>query len=169
MKNYIRPDSSCYYVVVYDGITEKVGHRITHQCYSDDPKLVSINIWNLVKMRVEEWQESQQAKKGCDMYEFYEKMLERKDIDVVSIATPDQYEISSPHMQNFIDAVRSRKDPVAPVEVGCSTNTLCCIANIANELQRPVKWNPATLSFGEDKDATNHRLNQYTYRNPYSL
>jgi hypothetical protein len=72
-------------------------------------------------------------------------------------------------MQNFIDAVRSRKDPIAPVEVGCSTNTLCCLANIATELQRPVKWNPATLSFGDDKEAKAHRLYGYQYSNPYSL
>lgn len=80
-----------------------------------------------------------------------------------------EYEVSSPHMQNFIDAVRSRKNPIAPVEVGCSTNTLCCLANISVELQRPVKWDPATLSFGDDKEAAAHRLYNYQYRNPYSL
>jgi predicted dehydrogenase len=80
-----------------------------------------------------------------------------------------EYEVSSPHMQNFIDCVRSRKNPVAPVEIGCSTNTLCCIANIATELQRPVKWDPATLSFGDDSEAAAHRLYQYKYRRPYSL
>jgi predicted dehydrogenase len=80
-----------------------------------------------------------------------------------------QYEVSSPHMQNFIDAVRSRNNPIAPVEVGCSTNTLCCLANIATELQRPVKWNPATLSFENDTEAANHRLYNYEYRRPYSL
>jgi len=80
-----------------------------------------------------------------------------------------QYEVSSPHMQNFIDAVRSRKNPIAPVEVGCSTNTLCCLGNIATELQRPVKWDPATLSFGDDAEACNHRLHHYQYRRPYSL
>ncbi|HEY5570207.1 MAG TPA: gfo/Idh/MocA family oxidoreductase, partial [Bacteroidales bacterium] len=80
-----------------------------------------------------------------------------------------QYEVSSPHMQNFIDAVRSRKNPIAPVEVGCSTSTLCCLANIATELQRPVKWDPATLSFGDDTEAANHRLYNYKYRRPYSL
>ena len=80
-----------------------------------------------------------------------------------------QYEVSSPHMQNFIDAVRSRKNPIAPVEVGCSTNTLCCLGNIATELQRPVKWDPATLSFGDDTEAANHRLYNYQYRRPYSL
>jgi len=80
-----------------------------------------------------------------------------------------QYEVSSPHMQNFIDCVRSRKNPIAPVEVGCSTNTLCSIANIAVELQRPVKWDPATLCFGDDKEAANHRLYRYQYRKPYHI
>lgn len=80
-----------------------------------------------------------------------------------------QYEVSSPHMQNFIDCVRSRRKPIAPVEVGCSTNTLCCITNISRELGRPVKWNPATLSFNGDKEAENHRLYWYEYRNPYKL
>jgi predicted dehydrogenase len=80
-----------------------------------------------------------------------------------------EFEVSSPHMQNFIDCVRSRKKTIAPVEVGCSTNTLCCLANIAIELKRPVKWNPATLSFIDDEKAENHRLYWYEYRNPYTL
>ena len=86
-----------------------------------------------------------------------------------SNVAPGQYEVSSPHMQNFLDAVRSRKNPIAPVEVGCSTNTLCVIANIATELQRPVKWDPALLSFGDDKEAANHRLYKYQYRTAYTI
>lgn len=81
----------------------------------------------------------------------------------------EKYEINWVHMQNFIDAVRSRKNPIAPIEVGCSTNILCCIANIATELQRPVKWDPVTLSFGDDKEANEHRLHNYEYRRPYCL
>ena len=80
-----------------------------------------------------------------------------------------QYEMSSPHMQNFIDCVRSRKKPIAPVEVGSSSLTICCIANIATELQRPVKWDPATLSFDGDMEALNHRLYRYQYRKPYTI
>jgi predicted dehydrogenase len=79
------------------------------------------------------------------------------------------YETNAPHMQNFIDCVRSRKNPIAPVEVGCSTAVLCSISNIANELGRPVKWNPATLSFGDDNEARNHRLYWYKYRGSYTL
>jgi len=72
-------------------------------------------------------------------------------------------------MQNFIDSVRSRQDTIAPVEVGCSTNIVCVLGNMATELGRPIKWNPATLSFGDDKEARAHRLYSYDYRNPYSL
>ena len=93
-------------------------------------------------------------------------VLLKKEVQKIE---PGQYERSVQHMHNFIDCVRSRKNPIAPVEVGCSTNTLCCIANIATELQRPVKWDPATLSFGDDKEAANHRLYRYQYRKPYAI
>jgi predicted dehydrogenase len=79
------------------------------------------------------------------------------------------YEMSSPHMQNFIDSVRSRQNPIAPVEAGCSTAIVCCLVNIAHELGRPVKWDPATVSFVNDKEAEAHRLYWYQYRNPYKL
>jgi predicted dehydrogenase len=80
-----------------------------------------------------------------------------------------QFEISSPHMQDFIDCVRSRNKPIASIEVGCSTSIACCLGNIANELQRPVKWNPATLTFINDQEAASHRLMHYEYRRPYTL
>lgn len=80
-----------------------------------------------------------------------------------------QYEVSSPHMQNFLDAIRDHKDPIAPVECGTSTNTLCCLTNIARELGRPVHWNPTTLSFEGDKEAAAHRLYWYEYHRPYKL
>ena len=81
----------------------------------------------------------------------------------------DQYVMSTGHMQNFIDCVKSRQNPIAPVEVGCSTAILCCLVNIAHELKRPVKWDPATVSFVNDKEAEAHRLYWYKYRNPYTL
>jgi predicted dehydrogenase len=79
------------------------------------------------------------------------------------------YEQSAGHMQNFIDSVRARKNPIAPVEAGASTNILCCLLNIAYELGRPVRWDPVTLSFPDDKEAAAHRLYWYEYRNPYVL
>ena len=80
-----------------------------------------------------------------------------------------EFETSPSHMLDFIESIRTRIDPIAPVEVGCSTNIMCCINNIAHELGRPVQWNPATLSFGNDAEAYAHRLYYYDYRNPYTL
>lgn len=95
--------------------------------------------------------------------------LLKEDEQTKKGVTNGEFEVNSPHMQDFIDCVKSRRKPVASVEVGCSTNTLCCLANIASELQRPVRWNPATLSFENDKEAENHRLYKYEYRKPYKL
>jgi predicted dehydrogenase len=77
------------------------------------------------------------------------------------------YETKAPHHANFIDAVRSRKDPVASVEIGHRSCTLCNLGNIAYELMRPVKWDPETESFTNDAEASKylHRV----YRKGYSL
>ena len=128
---------------------------------SDQSKIPS-DLKNLIEKRPRMMTPEERKK----MYEEYMKKLKdskKKGNDA------GNYETSAPHMQNFIDCVRSRENPIAPVEVGCSTNTLCCLQNIARELGRPVKWNPATLSFGNDKEAASHRLYWYQYRNPYSL
>ena len=79
------------------------------------------------------------------------------------------FEISAPHMENFIASVRSRQKPIAPIEVGASTAILCCLGNMATELERPVKWNPATHSFGQDEEAWKHRLYHYKYSGQYTL
>ena len=79
------------------------------------------------------------------------------------------YETKSTHHQNFIDAVRSRVDPVVPVEIGHSSCTVCTLGNIACELGYPVKWNPATQSFVDDGNGAASALLHYTYRQPYSL
>ena len=48
-------------------------------------------------------------------------------------------------------------------------NYLFTLMGIARELNRPVHWNPATLSFEGDKEAFAHRLYYYDYRRPYTL
>ena len=55
--------------------------------------------------RVTEWQQKAGWNPRCDTYEFYEEILERKDIDVVSIATPDHW-----HALAAIYACQASKD-----------------------------------------------------------
>lgn len=73
----------------------------------------------------------------------------------------------SPHYYDFIDSVLKRKDPIVPVEVGHSTCVICTIGNIANELGRPLNWDPEKQNFPHDWEAQS-RLH-YNYENGYSL
>ncbi len=79
------------------------------------------------------------------------------------------YETKIPHQINFVEAVRQRKDPAVPVEIGHSSCTVCNLGNIACELKRTVKWNPKTETFIDDKDGAATKLMHYQYRKGYSL
>ena len=77
------------------------------------------------------------------------------------------YETKVGHYQTFINSIRSRIDPNVPVETGHTSCTVCNLGNIANELQRPVVWNPIVEKFMNDPEAT--ALLHYEYRPGYSL
>lgn len=74
------------------------------------------------------------------------------------ISNPNRTEDSSAnhipdHVRNFLDSVKSRKDPIEPVEVGHRTASLCHIGNIAMKLKRKLRWNPDRELFQEDDEA----------------
>jgi hypothetical protein len=71
------------------------------------------------------------------------------------------YETRIPHQINFIESVRSKKDPQVPVEIGHRTCTVCTLGNIADDLRRPVKWNPATEEFVDDLQADLYMHREY--------
>ena len=79
----------------------------------------------------------------------------------------EAYETGSAHHVAFIDAIRSRKDPNAPVEVGHSTCTMCLIGNIAYDLNQALDWDPAVQQF-VNNDAANSKLT-YQYREGYKI
>lgn len=92
------------------------------------------------------------------------KLLPSKKNDVKG-----PYETRVPHQANFIEAVRTRKDPAVPVEIGHSSCTVCNLGNIAVELNRTVKWDPKNEKFVDDNDGAATKLMQYTYRNGWTL
>ncbi|MBM3861337.1 MAG: Gfo/Idh/MocA family oxidoreductase [Verrucomicrobia bacterium] len=71
------------------------------------------------------------------------------------------------HFRNFLDCVRSRGEPIAPVEVGHCSATLCHIGNIAMRLKRRLRWNPHTEQFVGDDEA--NRMLSRPYRTGWSL
>ena len=57
------------------------------------------------------------------------------------------------HLQNWLDCVRSRQRPVADVEIGHRSVTVCHLANIARQVGRSLRWNPANERFSDDPAA----------------
>ena len=55
--------------------------------------------------------------------------------------------VARPHLQNWLDCIRSRDVPNASIEVGHRTATICHLANIARELNRPLRWSPDKEQF----------------------
>lgn len=79
------------------------------------------------------------------------------------------YETKIPHLSNFIESIKNRTEPVVPVEIGHSSCVVCTLGNIAYDLGRPIKWNPAIETFVDDQEALANRLYNKTYSPGYSL
>ena len=52
--------------------------------------------------------------------------------------------------RDFLDCVKSRKDPYFPVDIGHRVSTVCHLANIAIKLGRKLKWDPEQERFSDD-------------------
>lgn len=72
---------------------------------------------------------------------------------------------SSNHMKNFLECMRSRKDPIAPVNVGHRSNTICNLTHIAMKLGRKLNWDPEKERFINDDEANS--MLDYTHRAPW--
>ncbi|MFV1967612.1 MAG: Gfo/Idh/MocA family protein [Pirellulaceae bacterium] len=78
------------------------------------------------------------------------------------------YRDASPaHLRNFLDGVRSRQDPVAPVEIGHRTNIVCHLSDIATRLRRKLLWDPENEQFVDDEQA--NKMLSRTMRSPWHI
>jgi hypothetical protein len=50
---------------------------------------------------------------------------------------------STNHQGNFLECLRTRARPIADVEIGHRTSTVCHLSAIAERLGRPIRWDPA--------------------------
>ncbi len=66
---------------------------------------------------------------------------------------------SKHHKQNFLDRVRSRKTPIAPVEVGHRSCSLCIIGHIAMKTGLKLAWDPQRERF-TNSDQANRLLSR---------
>ncbi len=86
--------------------------------------------------------------------------------DELRLAPADQ---AGSHMGIWLDCVRSRspKGLNVPVEIGHRSATVCHLANIAMELERPLKWDPVAEQFIDDDQA--NRRTFRARREPWAL
>ena len=86
--------------------------------------------------------------------------IEASDQDLLTTPLPwnaERLYHSDNHMGNFFDCITSRKQPIANVEIGHRSASVCHLGVIAMRLGRKLHWNPETERCVKD-DAANHWL-----------
>ena len=58
--------------------------------------------------------------------------------------------------RNFLDCIKLKREPVAPVETSHRSATVCHLGNIAMLLKRKLIWNPVTEKFINDNEANKY-------------
>jgi predicted dehydrogenase len=61
--------------------------------------------------------------------------------------------IARPHLQNWLDCIKTRELPNADVEIGHRSISVCHLANIARQIGRKLKWDPVRETFPGDDEA----------------
>jgi predicted dehydrogenase len=74
-----------------------------------------------------------------------------KSIWPKDITGNEKYHSGDDHVRNFLDCIKSRSDPAAPVELGHRSASVCHLGNIAIRLKAKLKWDPKAERFVGDK------------------
>ncbi len=60
---------------------------------------------------------------------------------------------STNHYQDWLDCIKSGKQPICDVETGHRSSSVCALANIAYWMKRPLDWDPKKEQFKKDDEA----------------
>ena len=91
----------------------------------------------------------------------------RKILDEVIGPNEIKLYVSNDHKQNFLDCVKSRREPIAPAEVGHRSISVGLLGEIAMLTGRKIRWNPDTEEIIGDPSAS--AFLGRPYREPWSL
>ncbi|MEN9685971.1 MAG: hypothetical protein RLZZ28_1757 [Bacteroidota bacterium] len=72
-----------------------------------------------------------------------------------AIIKPDMQRVyNSPnHYQDWLDCIKSGKQPICDVETGHRSSSVCALANIAYWMKRPLEWDSRKEQFKNDAEA----------------
>jgi hypothetical protein len=87
-----------------------------------------------------------------------QKALDASDPKILtSVIGPNEIHLyeSSSQQGNWLECIKSRKEPISPVEIGHRACTVCLLSHIAMHLNRELKWDPDNERFVNDNEANN--------------
>ena len=96
--------------------------------------------------------------------------LRASDKALIDTPLPDDAERlykSSDHMGNFFECVRTRKAPIADVEIGHRSASICHLGAIALRTGLKLQWEPSTERFIGDNSETANACVAREMRKPY--
>lgn len=79
----------------------------------------------------------------------------------------EQLPVSPEHNRNFIDCVKSRQEPICPVEMAIRCDAICQLADIAARTGRAIQWDPQQETIVGDAEAS--RMLVRPYRQPWKV
>jgi predicted dehydrogenase len=88
------------------------------------------------------------------------KYLDTTPSNLITLSNEDLEEFLKErgnHYQDWISAIKSRKQPICNVETGHRSASICNIANIAYELNETLHWDPFKEKFKNNRLANNAR------------
>ena len=97
----------------------------------------------------------------------WEVIPERKQNTLQASKHPPGGDERYPHVQNFLDCMRSRKQPVENLEVGHFVTSVAHLGNIALRTGEKIAWDGHAEKITNSRKAD--RLVGVTYRKPWSL
>ena len=73
--------------------------------------------------------------------------------ELTADAPPRSRSGPSTHLKNWLECIKTREDPIAPVEAGHRAMNLCHFINICREVGRKLNWDPVKEEFLGDDEA----------------
>ena len=105
---------------------------------------IFVNRENLAGKPVEDLKDRPLPREAFTLYDFDNRTRPERSGKIDAIVN---------HMGNFFDCVAARRQPIADVESGHRSVTVCHLGNISCTLSRPLQWNPAAERFVNDAEA----------------
>jgi len=102
----------------------------------------------------------------------HEKKLDASDPGILTSVIKDTeiklYE-SNEHHGNWLDCIKSRKQPISPVEVGHRACSVCLLSHIAMKVPAILMWDPVKEKFTNNDPANSmlKRKQRYPYGTDY--